>query len=143
MGQLAVQILPDRWQAATAQVIGSVKPHQSGPPHIRRPTRGIQITEDTFATIRVVTAAGQNLLLVDAGSNRSPSGPSDPDAYMQIGDKRATDVYSNFLLQQITEERQEKSQILETFGEAFIFLFGEKCYGHQTFINLDATILDQ
>jgi hypothetical protein len=34
--------------------------------------------------------------------------------------------YSNFLLQQIVEDRQEKFQIMETFGVPFIFFFGQR-----------------
>ena len=90
----------------------------SAQPFIRRPTRGIQIKEDTFATLRLVAADGAgNKPLVDAGSRRSVA---------NIGSKRATDIYSNFLLQQVQEERAEKTQILETFGEAYIFLFGQR-----------------
>lgn len=88
-------------------------------PNVRRMTRGIQIKEDTFATLQVITTGNKNIPLVDAGA-RSDGEP------IQIGDKRATDIYSNFLLQNITEERIEKQQILETFGEPYIFLFGER-----------------
>ena len=34
--------------------------------------------------------------------------------------------YSNFLLQQVVEDRQEKFQIMETFGVPFIFFFGQR-----------------
>ena len=96
---------------------------KDGEPFIRRPTNGIQIKDDTFATIRVVAAdSGGNKLLVDAGSKRRDS----EGKFLKIGEKQATDIYSNFLLQQVQEERQEKQQILETFGEAYIFFFGER-----------------
>ena len=126
MGQLSLQILPNRFQAAGATVLNSVKAQKTETPHIRRPTRGIQITEDTFATIRVVTSDGRNLLMVDAGSNRRNNDQSTSAQFFEIDGKRATYIYSNFLLQQIAEERSEKAQILETFGEPFIFIFGER-----------------
>jgi hypothetical protein len=88
---------------------------------IRRPTRGIVLKEDTFATLRVVAGSGKPINIVDAGSRRRGSA-----GYLEINGKRATDVYSNFLLQTVLEERQEKQQILETFGEPYIFLFGER-----------------
>jgi hypothetical protein len=71
----------------------------------------------------VASEGGGNKLLVDAGSRRK-----DPktNQFFTIDGKSATDIYSNFLLQQVTEERMEKQQILETFGEAYIFLFGQR-----------------
>jgi hypothetical protein len=132
-----VQTIRDRYKSSSARASGDTA--GSGwaeAPFIRRPTRGIQIKEDTFATIRVVAAeGGGNRLLVDAGSKRKSkktsvsagdASASSGGGYLEIGGKRATDIYSNFLLQQIQEERMEKQQILETFGEAYIFLFGQR-----------------
>ena len=42
------------------------------------------------------------------------------------GDKMRSTVNSNFLIQAVTEERMEKQQVVETFGESFIFFFGER-----------------
>lgn len=89
---------------------------------VRRPTRGITLKEDTFATMRLVAGSGSNRKLIDAGGRRTDSNGQ----FMEVNGKRATDVYSNFLLQAINEERAEKFQILETFGEAYIFLFGQR-----------------
>lgn len=93
----------------------------SGSNTIRRPTRGIVLKEDTFATLRVVAGNGKPVNIIDAGSRRK-----DEKGYLEVHGKRATDVYSNFLLQTVLEERQEKQQILETFGEPYIFFFGER-----------------
>lgn len=94
----------------------------AGSPFIRRPTRGITLKEDTFATLRLVAGAdGSNKKLVDAGSRRKPQGE-----FLEIDGKRATDIYSNFLLQQVNEDRQEKQQVIETFGEPYLFLYGER-----------------
>ena len=124
-----VQTIRDRYKAssdaAEKDAGGTGQNREGEQPFIRRPTRGIQIKEDTFATIRVVVAdGGKNIPLVDAGSRRKD--PSKNNAFFEVGGKRATDIYSNFLLQQIQEERMEKQQILETFGEAYIFLFGQR-----------------
>ncbi len=89
--------------------------------HVRRMTRGTVLKEDTFATLRLVAGNDSRINLVDAGSNRKKGGKP-----IQIGNKTATDVYSNFLLQQISEDRMEKQQIMETFGEPYIFFFGER-----------------
>lgn len=84
--------------------------------HVRRPVRGIQIKEDTYATIQVRTADGRNIPLVDAGGSRIDT--ANPDfAY--------TNKFSNFLLQAIQESRMEKMQVVQTFGAPFVFFFGE------------------
>lgn len=133
---IALQVIPDRFSgiAQNTQDIGNVASAYSanGVPFIRRPTRGIVLKEETFATIRVaIGSTGQNKLLVDAGSRRTgptynQDGTPDSQDFLEINGKRATDIYSNFLLQQVQEERMEKQQILETFGEPYIFLFGER-----------------
>lgn len=131
-----VQVLPDPFAKTAANLLqqGNVAA-ASSQPFIRRPTRGTEIKEDTFATIRVAAASGnQNISLVDAGSRRTyASDWVDSDGIQHkagdpitVNGKTATDIYSNFLLQQVQEERMEKQQILETFGEAYIFLFGER-----------------
>lgn len=84
--------------------------------NVRRPTRGIQIKNDTYATLKVIRGNGEEIKLVDAGSR---TGEKD-------GDKSVSSVYSNFLIQNVTEERMEKQQVVETFGEAYIFFFGER-----------------
>jgi hypothetical protein len=88
---------------------------------VRRPTRGITIRDDTFATMRVVTGDGSNLKLIDAGGLKS-------DMTVTVNGKtlQATDIYSNFLIQNVVEDRQEKVQVLETFGEPYVFFFGER-----------------
>jgi hypothetical protein len=120
---MSLQVIPDPFGASAESVLDGVKGEtKGGTPFIRRPTRGIVLKEETFATLRVVAGDGTNHHLVDAGSRR---GPGEGEFY-EIGNKRATDIYSNFFLQSINEERQEKQQILETFGEPYIFLFGER-----------------
>jgi hypothetical protein len=124
-----VQVIPDRWGSASQVAKKDTAGRgQASEPFIRRPTNGIQLKEETFATLRLVTAVnGQNQLLVDAGSRRKGIiNSEDGEQFLTIGEKRATDIYSNFLLQSVQEERTEKQQILETFGEAYIFLFGQR-----------------
>lgn len=82
--------------------------------HIRRPVRGMMLKEETFVTLEVKTADGKNLLLVDAGGS------------IEKGDISYTPRYSNFLIQSISESSVEKSQVIETFGPAFVFFFGQR-----------------
>ena len=125
---VVVQVIKDRGAKTDAAALngrgiaGSGKT-SSGQNFIRRPTSGLQIKDETFATIRLVAMVdGSNRAIVDAGSRRR-DGDNKP---IEVNGKRATDIYSNFLLQAVSEERAEKSQVLETFGEPYIFLFGER-----------------
>lgn len=88
----------------------------------RRPTRGIEIKEDTYANIKVVQADGTELPLFDSSS---------PDGLTTSG-------YANFLLQSVTEARMEKAQIVETFGDAYVFFFGE----NPRFLDVQAQLIN-
>lgn len=88
----------------------------------RRPLRGIEIKEDTYAMIKVIQADGTTVPLVDSTS---------PDGLTSSG-------YANFMLQSVTEARVEKHQIVETFGDAYIFFFGES----PRFIDAQAVLLN-
>jgi hypothetical protein len=116
---------PNRWSKAQAGLAGGGSGSRLRNHHVRRPVRGIVIKDDTFATLRVVSQDDNApVYLVDGGSNRKVG--ELPDTFRDKNGQRYTDVYSNFLIQNVSEERMEKAQILETFGEPFIFLFGER-----------------
>lgn len=74
----------------------------------RRPLRGLEIKEDRPASIKLIQADGTELSMVDSGS---ASGE--------------TQTYTNFILQSVSEARMEKHQIVETFGESYVYFFGE------------------
>lgn len=84
--------------------------------NVRRPARGIQIKDDTYAILEVRTADGRNIPLIDAGGNVEAANDSSYSYSNQ---------YSNFLIQQISQQRVEKKQIVETFGEPYVFFFGQ------------------
>ena len=88
----------------------------------RRPTRGLEIKEDTAAAIKVIQADGSEIPLVDSSS---------PDGNTKSG-------YANFILQNVSEQRMEKHQIVETFGESYIFFFGES----PRFLNVNAILVN-
>ncbi len=75
----------------------------------RRPQRGLEIKEDTYAILKLVRVDGMEIPLIDSSS---------PDGQTSSG-------YANFMLQTVTEPRMEKHQIVETFGASYIFFFGE------------------
>lgn len=94
---------------------------------VRRPFRGIEIKDDTYGIIRVMKANGDEIPLVDAGG---PHAPKETDSTGSKGNERSgyttTNNYSNFIIQQVQDSRQEKQQILETFGDSYVFFFGER-----------------
>lgn len=81
---------------------------RAGASTARRPVRGLEIKEDTFAAIEVLLANGESVDLVDAGAGTGLTGQ-----------------YTNFILQSVQEARMEKHQIIDTFGDAYLLLFGE------------------
>lgn len=98
---------------------------------VRRPFRGIEIKNDTYATIQVIGSDGYTRPLVDAGGSLPPSSDN-----AVAGSKVRTKVsrnamnssyfYSNFIIQSVKDSRQEKAQFMETFGDTYIFFFGER-----------------
>lgn len=77
----------------------------SGVP-VRRPMRGLLLKEEVYATLSVKSAGNVTL------KNSSVAG--DP-------------VFTtNFLLQSVTETRNEKAQFVTTFGSTYAFFFGEQ-----------------
>jgi len=83
--------------------------------NVRRPTRGYQLKEESYAIIRVMKSNGDFLSVLDQAGEM---------IYEQDG-KGYTTFYSNFFVQSVQEQRQEKQQIIETFGDSYIFFFGE------------------
>lgn len=96
---------------------------------VRRPVRGLQLKDDTYATIQVRTADGKNIPLIDAG------GAAFDENNIAVG---YTEQYTNFILQSVQEQRAEKMQVIQTFGEPFVFFFGE----HPRIISCSAMVLN-
>ena len=95
----------------------SVDPTTGTSAPIRRPYRGIQIKDDTYATMSIVDGAGDPVPVI----SESYTGPNRPE-----GGKGRVNTYADFIIQSVSEERSEKNQIIETFGDSFIFFFGER-----------------
>lgn len=76
---------------------------------VRRPMRGLQIKDETFATLSV------------NGPGRAPSLYN--SALPENGQASFT---SNFILQSVQESRMEKFQAITTFGAPYGFFFGEQ-----------------
>jgi hypothetical protein len=103
--------LPDNFRIISdptflnAQSVGKEKEVK---PSVRRPLRGTERKDDTYASIKIVSASKSALKLPNSSS-------PEPSEY-----------YYNFMLQGYTEQRMEKSQIIETFGQSYVYFFGER-----------------
>lgn len=103
--ELTTDVFKERFDRKYAR--GEVAP-RAGAPSARRPLRGLEVKEDTFAMIKVVDMLGREIKLYDGGTLEG-KGSS----------------YTNFILQSVIEARQEKFQVVETFGDPYIFFYGE------------------
>lgn len=99
---------------------GAGRSRRAGATRARRPMRGLEIKEDTYAILKVVAADGTPIELYDSGS---PTG--------------RTAEYTNFILQSVAEARMEKHQIIDTFGEPYIYFFGE----HPRFLDVQSVLV--
>jgi len=82
--------------------------------NIRRPLRGIEVKEDTYSVIKIIDSLGRDLPIISSSATNS-EGNIGKDTH-----------YANFIITNVQETRVEKQQIVETFGEDFIFFFGER-----------------
>lgn len=90
----------------TMKTFGS--PRRAGAERVRRPLRGLEIKEDTYGVLKVIRLDGSPIPLFDQSD---ASGKADQT--------------SSFIIQSVQEARMEKHQIIETFGDSYIFFFGE------------------
>lgn len=121
-----IELTTDAFEAAfqrqlSSQTMGGARAG-TGKRVARRPMRGIEIKDDTYAIIKVIRADGREIPLFDSSTE----------------DGRSKNGNSNFLLQQVQESRMEKHQILETFGESYVFFFGE----NPRFVDCQAVLLN-
>lgn len=87
--------------------------------NVRRPLYGIRVKENKFAYISVmqagVSGGRKPISMLDSSA---PAGAVKEAAYSTAN--------HNFFLQKVSISRQEKTQIVETFGDHFVFFYGER-----------------
>lgn len=121
--ELTTDAFQETFQAQAAQKrAGGNRTGGAGRKSVRRPLRGIEIKEDTYAYLKVVRSDGREIRLFDSSSSTGLSSGG----------------YSNFMLQSVQEARMEKHQLVETFGDSYIFFFGEA----PRFIDVAAMLLN-
>jgi len=84
---------------------------------IRRPYRGIQVKENTYAVLSVRRPDGSPIYLT---SSAAQVRTRDQTTIGAVAD------YADFILQRVDDQRVEKQQIIETFGDTFVYFFGER-----------------
>ena len=85
---------------------------------VPRPINGITVKPNTPAYIQVVTSSGDIVDVFDETSIADPSGNIKKEP------KRA--AWTSWFLQSVREDRVEKTQLVETFGDSYIYSYGEK-----------------
>ena len=90
-------------EAKSAEAVGQ---------YIRRPLQGMTPKKDTYATLTITNPYGSESTKSPLVNSSTPSGKSSYTA--------------NFLIQSISESRQEKAQPVPTFGDTFYYFFGQQ-----------------
>lgn len=88
---------------------------------ISRPYDGISIKDDTHAVLSVVDSNNVNIPIMTQPISYGGFTPWEEEK----GISTKTEDYSDFILQQVQDTRMEKKQVVETFGAAYVFFFGE------------------
>lgn len=105
---------------------GLRRARRAGSKSVRRPLRGLEIKDDTYAIFKVIDVAGHPMRMFDSSAYHKNTGVTEGTEY------------ANFILQSVQEARMEKHQIVETFGEDYIFFFGES----PRFLDVSAVVLN-
>ena len=99
----------------------------AGSLRVRRPLAGVSIKPDTHAYCTVVREDGETVnVFNDLGATSDPlTAGKDSLSDEDFGNPQSR-FWTDFLLQSVTEQRNEKFQIVETFGEPIAYVFGER-----------------
>jgi len=99
--------------AATLRADVGQRFSEGKPGLIRRPLQGVVLNREAPAFMRVLKSNGEPIeLWNNAGSPAAQNWKSN--------------FYTDFFLVNVTMQRAEKAQIVDTFGEPMIYLFGEQ-----------------
>lgn len=97
-----------------------------GPARVRRPTMGLQLKGERHAYFQVFDEANKPIPLYNGvGGWNPPAVNSDGSS----SDKKMTpksNYYTDFMITSVQEQRAEKVQIVETFGQGYFYATGER-----------------
>lgn len=84
---------------------------------VRRPLNGMHLPKDSYASMTVVSPSGK---LRDVLYNTSSIGKAGNE------DNLKSSYTTNFIVQNVTESKSEKQQIVQTFGDDFVYFYGQQ-----------------
>ena len=85
---------------------------------VRRPMHGMELPEDSYASMTIVTPSGASKELL---YNTSLSG----DEVDSRGSLRSSNT-TNFIVQSLNESKAEKQQVVQTFGDDYVYFYGQQ-----------------
>jgi hypothetical protein len=105
----------------------------TGTMDVRRPLSGIAIKPNTHAFVSIVRSDGSKVKVFnDLGSLSRPvrTGTGKGEKFGRrmdpLSGTPSSPFWTDWFLQSVQESRQEKFQIVETFGEPILYVFGER-----------------
>ena len=131
VGNLENHFIPNYYNKdAVAASAGGIKPGTSGYAQVSRPMHGTQVKPNSYATVRILRADGIvikvfNRLGDEYAYDASTGKPQAKKSARSFNEPNANE-WTDWLLQSVQEDRTEKTQIVETFGDTYIYAFGQK-----------------
>jgi hypothetical protein len=92
-----------------------------------RPIMGVQVKPNTPAYAQVVDQNGDTISVLNRVG--SYTGTTDPAGRYNDQSFKSSDTaqaWTAWMLQSVREERMEKTQLVETFGDSYLYAYGEK-----------------
>jgi hypothetical protein len=132
--------IPNRGGAVSTKTTRSDdRYHLAQTQEVSRPLMGFQAKPNTFAFVQVIDSENNVIqvfnrlttnLVTSQGQSKAkggtPTAPTTPAAEARTAGSPQSYVWTDWILQAVREERMEKTQIVETFGETYLYAFGEK-----------------
>ena len=112
---------------ATDTIIFNSSVATSGALRVRRPFAGLSIKPNTHAYCTVVREDGTTLnVFNNLGATTDPEMAGKASQSDETFGNPQSRFWTDFLLQSVDEQRSEKFQLVETFGEPIAYVFGER-----------------
>ena len=84
--------------------------------NVRRPLHGMTLPKDSYASMTIVTSRGSTKqLLHNSSLSKEESKQGIKSSYT-----------TNFIVQSVSESKAEKQQIVQTFGDDYVYFYGQQ-----------------
>lgn len=96
-----------------------------GPSQVRRPSMGLEVKAERHAFLQVFNSSGLPVPLYNqVGGWHAPK--EKQDMFPGEQELQKSEHYTDFMITSVQEQRHEKIQIVETFGEDYIYATGQR-----------------